>query len=121
MERQLNQAEEAKYVKGVVTLSKISVCKLPKMDVFNKTDPYGVFSLGDSTKQTTVAEETLDYDYLNETYEIIYDPLKMNGNREMNVSVYDYDSFRKKEVDIEVWDYDTAGFDDQIGIASFDV
>jgi hypothetical protein len=76
MERKKKEAEDDKYIKGVVTLSKISVRKLPKMDVFNKTDPYVVFSLGDSTKQTTVAEETLDYDYLNETYEIIYDPLK---------------------------------------------
>jgi hypothetical protein len=44
------------------------------MDIIGKTDPYVVFTLGDSSKQTTVAKKALDYDYLNETYEIIYDP-----------------------------------------------
>ncbi|KAA6363443.1 MAG: hypothetical protein EZS28_041030 [Streblomastix strix] len=92
LERNKKVADDGKNINGVVILSKIGVRKLPKMDVIGKIDPYVVFALGDSTKQTTVAKETHDYDYLNETYEIIYDPLKMQGNREMNVSVYDYDS-----------------------------
>ncbi|KAA6319561.1 MAG: hypothetical protein EZS28_054797 [Streblomastix strix] len=85
-------------MKGVVILSNISVRNLPKMDLIGKTDPYVVFSLGDSTKQTSIAKEALDYDYLNETYEINYDPLKMQGNREMNVSVYDYDRISSNDI-----------------------
>ncbi|KAA6370954.1 MAG: hypothetical protein EZS28_033519, partial [Streblomastix strix] len=100
------EAEDAKYVKGVVKFSNISVRNIPKMDLVGKTDPYVVFKLGDESKQTTVAKEQLDYDYLNETYEIIYDPSKNQLNREVEVSV---------------WDYDSVGSNDLVGSVNVDI
>ncbi|KAA6330421.1 MAG: hypothetical protein EZS28_053503 [Streblomastix strix] len=105
-ERIRKVTEDAKYVKGYVTFSHIAVRNLKKMDVIGKTDPYVVFKLGDESKQTTIAKEQLDYDYMNETYEIIYDPLKSKLNREVEVSV---------------WDYDSIGSNDLVGSVNVDV
>jgi Ca2+-dependent lipid-binding protein len=55
-------------VKGIVKVNNISVRNLPKMDIVGKTDPYVVMRLGDEEKQTSVAHETLNYDYKNEEY-----------------------------------------------------
>ncbi|KAA6356066.1 MAG: hypothetical protein EZS28_048407 [Streblomastix strix] len=98
--------ENLKYVNGVVKFSKISVRNLKAMDFGGKSDPFVIFKAGDEEKKTSTARNTLDYDYMNEEYELIYNPLKMQG---------------KKEVDIEVWDYDTVGDNDLIGIANVDV
>ncbi|KAA6364846.1 MAG: hypothetical protein EZS28_039626 [Streblomastix strix] len=97
---------EAKYVKGFVKFSDIAIHDLPQMDLVGKIDPYVVFKLGDLQKQTSVAKETLNYDYKNEEYEVVYDPAQMQG---------------KRNVDVEVWDYDTVGNNDLIGTASVDV
>jgi hypothetical protein len=59
------------------------------MDVFSKNDPFVTFKAGESTKQTTVAKNTLNYDYLNESYEVVYDPSVMQGKHEIEVEVYD--------------------------------
>jgi hypothetical protein len=59
------------------------------MDIFSKTDPFVVFRAGEESQQTTVAKSALDYDYLNEEYELIYDPTKMSGKHEIAVEVYD--------------------------------
>ncbi|KAA6360779.1 MAG: hypothetical protein EZS28_043694 [Streblomastix strix] len=105
-ERKLKEAEDKKYPKGVVKFSNIAVRNLKKMDLVGKTDPYVVFKLGDLQKQTSVAKETLNYDYKNEEYEVVYDPAQMQG---------------KRNVDVEVWDYDSVGNNDLIGTASVDV
>ncbi|KAA6384986.1 MAG: hypothetical protein EZS28_019488 [Streblomastix strix] len=97
--------EESRYVNGVVKFSNISVHNLKKMDAFGKSDPFVVFRAGDEEQKTTTAKNTLDYDYTNEEYDLIYNPLKMQG---------------KKEVEVEVWDYDSVGSNDLIGTVSVD-
>ncbi|KAA6390370.1 MAG: hypothetical protein EZS28_014106, partial [Streblomastix strix] len=94
------------YVNGILKFSKISVHGLKKMDTFGKSDPYVVFVLGDEKKQTTTANKTYDYDYVNEEYELVYNPLKMQG---------------KKEVEVEVYDYDKVGDNEIIGAISVDI
>ncbi|KAA6361321.1 MAG: hypothetical protein EZS28_043152 [Streblomastix strix] len=106
LERKKKEALDSKYIKGFVKFNNISVRNLPNTDVIGKPDPYVLIRMGMDEKQTSVAHNVNDYDYLNEKYEMEYDPVKMKG---------------KKEVDIEVWDYDTAGFDDLVGSASVDV
>ncbi|KAA6365239.1 MAG: hypothetical protein EZS28_039234, partial [Streblomastix strix] len=110
------EAEDAKYVKGVVKFSNISVRNIPKMDLVGKTDPYVVFKLGDESKQTTVAKEQLDYDYMNETYEIIYDPLKNQLIREVEVSVWDYDSIGSNDL---IGSVNVDNIDQKLGKVSF--
>ncbi|KAA6396311.1 MAG: hypothetical protein EZS28_008160, partial [Streblomastix strix] len=105
-ERINNIEYDNRYVKGVVFFSNIAVRNLPKMDVTGKQDPYVLIRMGLDEKQTSVAHNVSNYDYQNERYEMEYDPVKMKG---------------KKEVDIEVWDYDTAGFDDLMGTAKVDI
>ncbi|KAA6398884.1 MAG: hypothetical protein EZS28_005593 [Streblomastix strix] len=99
------EQEESRYVNGVVKFSNISVRNLKKMDAFGKSDPFVVFRAGDEEQKTTTAKNTLDYDYTNEEYDLIYNPLKMQG---------------KKEVEVEVWDYDSVGSNDLIGTVSVD-
>ncbi|KAA6340408.1 MAG: hypothetical protein EZS28_052535 [Streblomastix strix] len=74
------------------------------MDAFGKSDPFVVFRAGDEEQKTTTAKNTLDYDYTNEEYDLIYNPLKMQG---------------KKEVEVEVWDYNKIGKNDLIGTVNF--
>ncbi|KAA6350668.1 MAG: hypothetical protein EZS28_051880, partial [Streblomastix strix] len=106
-EERRKQAElDAKYVKGTIKISKIQVQSLKAMDFNGKSDPYVIFRVDKQEKKTTVAKKTLNYDYKNETYEIAYDPLVQKG---------------KKEVEVEVWDYDSITGDDLIGIATVDV
>ncbi|KAA6331670.1 MAG: hypothetical protein EZS28_053361, partial [Streblomastix strix] len=102
LERKRKEALDSKYIKGFVKINNISVRNLPNTDVIGKPDPYVLIRMGMDEKQTSVAHNVNDYEYLNEKYEMEYDPVKMKG---------------KKEVDIEVWDYDTAGFDDLVGSA----
>ncbi|KAA6381426.1 MAG: hypothetical protein EZS28_023046 [Streblomastix strix] len=104
--RKNKEADLAQYVKGNIKLSHISVRNLPKMDIGGKADPFVVFRMGDEEKKTTTAKNTLNYDYINESYELIYDPQIMN---------------LKKEIDVEVFDYDSIGINDLIGIASIDI
>ncbi|KAA6355142.1 MAG: hypothetical protein EZS28_049331 [Streblomastix strix] len=87
-----------KYVKGVVKFSNISVRNIPKMDLIGKSDPYVVFEIGTDSQQTTVAKESLDYDYLNEEYQIAIDPQSKVSNGQVSVSVFDYDSFSKNDL-----------------------
>ncbi|KAA6377782.1 MAG: hypothetical protein EZS28_026691 [Streblomastix strix] len=103
---QEKEDQESKYVKGVVQISNISVRDLPQMDLVGKTDPYVLFKMGIQEKQTSVAKETLNYDYKDEQFDMLYDKTIMQG---------------KKEVEVEVWDYDSVGKNDLIGIASFDI
>ncbi|KAA6357089.1 MAG: hypothetical protein EZS28_047384, partial [Streblomastix strix] len=74
------------------------------MDIGGKADPFVVFRIGDKEKKTTTAKNTLNYDYINETYEIAYDPAVT----------------QEKKVDIEVFDYDSITNNDLIGIANMD-
>ncbi|KAA6388477.1 MAG: hypothetical protein EZS28_015997, partial [Streblomastix strix] len=87
-------------------ISQMHFRNLPNTDVIGKTDPYVLIRMGMDEKQTSFALNCNDYDYLNEKYEMEYDPVKIKG---------------KKEVDIEVWDYDLEGYDDLIGNASVDI
>ncbi|KAA6402209.1 MAG: hypothetical protein EZS28_002261, partial [Streblomastix strix] len=93
-----------KYVEGVVTFSNIQVRNIKKMDLVGQPDPYVIFKLGDDQKKTPVAKNKKDHDYLNESYDLNYDPASISG-----------------KVVIQVWDYDTFGKDDLIGVASVDV
>ncbi|KAA6333438.1 MAG: hypothetical protein EZS28_053172, partial [Streblomastix strix] len=70
--RKQKERQDASYIKGVVKFKNISVRNLKKMDIFSKTDPFVVFKAGEESQQTTVAKSALDYDYLNEEYELIY-------------------------------------------------
>ncbi|KAA6352838.1 MAG: hypothetical protein EZS28_051635, partial [Streblomastix strix] len=70
--RKQKEAIDSQYIKGVVQFKNISVRNLKKMDIFSKTDPFVVFKAGEESQQTTVAKSALDYDYLNEEYELIY-------------------------------------------------
>ncbi|KAA6336035.1 MAG: hypothetical protein EZS28_052910, partial [Streblomastix strix] len=71
------------------------------MDFMGKCDPYVVFKLGaDESKQTSVAHNTSNYDYIGEQFELLYIPNKMK---------------ERKEIDIEVWDYDRIASNDLIG------
>ncbi|KAA6398017.1 MAG: hypothetical protein EZS28_006457 [Streblomastix strix] len=62
--------------------------------------------MGMDEKQTSNGNNSVEYSFEDEQYELNYDPIKMKG---------------KKEVDIEVWKYDIVGFDDLIGSASVDI
>ncbi|KAA6381425.1 MAG: hypothetical protein EZS28_023045, partial [Streblomastix strix] len=105
-EKKKKEVDDAKYVKGVVKFSNISVRNLPKMDIGGKADPFVLFRMGDSEKQTSIVKSVLNYDYIDEEYEVIYDPSKMKG---------------QGIVDVEVYDYDTIGGNDIIGINSVDI
>ncbi|KAA6401147.1 MAG: hypothetical protein EZS28_003323 [Streblomastix strix] len=96
----------SKYVKGYIEFSHIGVYDLPKMDLIGKSDPYVLFQIGFDQQQTSIAKNTLSYEYKNEVYVMEYDPAKLKGQR---------------EVDIEVWDYDSIGGNDFIGTVSVDV
>ncbi|KAA6402916.1 MAG: hypothetical protein EZS28_001557 [Streblomastix strix] len=92
---------DSKYIKGVVKIRNVKVRDLPEMDFMDKFDPYVVFKLGaDESKQTSVAHNTQNYDYIGEQFELLYIPNKMK---------------ERKEIDIEVWDYDRIGSNDLIG------
>ncbi|KAA6340420.1 MAG: hypothetical protein EZS28_052533, partial [Streblomastix strix] len=92
---------DSKYIKGVVKIRNVKVRDLPEMDFMGKCDPYVVFKLGaDESKQTSVAHNTQNYDYTGEQFELLYIPNKMK---------------ERKEIDIEVWDYDRIGSNDLIG------
>ncbi|KAA6371203.1 MAG: hypothetical protein EZS28_033270, partial [Streblomastix strix] len=68
------------------------------MDIFSKTDPFVVFQAEDDWVQTTVAKSTLNHEYLNEEYDLVYDPTKMDGKHEIDVEVYDQDSVTKNDL-----------------------
>ncbi|KAA6353464.1 MAG: hypothetical protein EZS28_051009, partial [Streblomastix strix] len=84
-ERVRKEALDAQYIKGYVQLRNISVRNLKKMDLIGKNDPFVVFRAGEESKQTTVAKSTQNYDYLNEEYELLYDPSVMQGKHEIEV------------------------------------
>ncbi|KAA6371215.1 MAG: hypothetical protein EZS28_033258, partial [Streblomastix strix] len=69
------EEEDLGYVNGVVKFKNISVRNLKKMDSFGKSDPFVTFKAGDEEQKTTTAKNTLDYDYTNEEYDLIYNPL----------------------------------------------
>ncbi|KAA6396338.1 MAG: putative serine/threonine protein kinase [Streblomastix strix] len=89
---------EPKYVKGVVKFKNISVRIIPQMYIYGKADPYVVFEIGEKRQRTTVGKESLDYDYLNEEYEIAIDPQSKSENRQVKVSVYDKDTISRDEI-----------------------
>ncbi|KAA6361071.1 MAG: hypothetical protein EZS28_043403 [Streblomastix strix] len=102
--RMMNKEFTDKYVKGVVTFSNIQVRNIKKMDFIGQPDPYVKFKLGGAQKKTSVAKDQKDHDYLNESYDLNYDPASISG-----------------KVLIQVWDFDTFGKDDLIGVAVVDV
>ncbi|KAA6396709.1 MAG: hypothetical protein EZS28_007762 [Streblomastix strix] len=61
------------------------------MDLLEKSDLCIVFKAGDEEKHTTTAKNTLDYDYTNEEYDLIYNPLMIQNKKDVEVEVYDYD------------------------------
>ncbi|KAA6404067.1 MAG: hypothetical protein EZS28_000398 [Streblomastix strix] len=100
------EEEDLGYVNGIIKIKNISVRNLKKMDLLGKSDPYVVFKAGDEEKHTTTVRNKLDYDYVNEEYDLIYNPLKMQG---------------KKEVEVEVYDYDVMTNNDMIGAVNVDI
>ncbi|KAA6353739.1 MAG: hypothetical protein EZS28_050734, partial [Streblomastix strix] len=98
LKRKEKEALDAQYIKGVVQFKNISVSNLKKMDVFSKNDPFVLFKAGESTQQTTTAKNILNYQYLNESYEVVYDPAVMQGKHEIEVEVYDQDSLTKNDL-----------------------
>ncbi|KAA6370089.1 MAG: hypothetical protein EZS28_034384, partial [Streblomastix strix] len=90
-ERLKEEEEKAKYVRGVVKFSHIAVRDLPKKDIIGSADPFVLIRMGEDEKQTSVAHNTVNYDYQNEQYEFIYEPTKMKGNGKVHFEVYDYD------------------------------
>ncbi|KAA6377781.1 MAG: hypothetical protein EZS28_026690, partial [Streblomastix strix] len=98
--------DEARYVEGVVRIQNIQVRNLAKTDTVGRSDPFVLFRLGDHQRKTSIAEDTNDYDYVNEIYDLYYDPIRMS---------------RKGKMLIQVWDYDTLGKNDIVGIASVDI
>ncbi|KAA6367511.1 MAG: hypothetical protein EZS28_036962, partial [Streblomastix strix] len=102
-----DEEEDLGYVNGVVKIKNISVRNLKKMDWwgFGKSDPYVIFKAGDEQQKTTTAMNSLSYDYKDEEYDLIYNPLKMQG---------------KKDIEVEVWDYDALSAHDIIGSVNVD-
>lgn len=43
------------------------------MDIGGKADPYVVFSLGPFKKETSIARNTLSYDYKDEQLDVVYE------------------------------------------------
>lgn len=74
------------------------------MDIGNKSDPFVQFQLGYDSKKTSIAKNQVFYDFLGEEYELEFDPAQ-----------------GRKEVDVEVYDYDSVGSNDFIGSVSVDV
>ncbi|KAA6377783.1 MAG: hypothetical protein EZS28_026692 [Streblomastix strix] len=105
-EQQKQAAEDAKYVKGIVNISSIAVRDLIYSEPGYKADPFVVFKSADQKKQTTIAKETMNYEYKDEYIDLIYDPTKTK---------------EKREVEIEVWDCDISGSNNLIGTASVDI
>ncbi|KAA6353667.1 MAG: hypothetical protein EZS28_050806 [Streblomastix strix] len=105
-QRKIKEKQAEMFSKGYLKFSNISVRDLKKMDTIGKTDPYVVFQLGELQKQTTVAKNTLSYDYKNEEIEL------------------EYNSYLNQwtgKADVQVWDYDTLGKNDLIGSVVVDV
>ncbi|KAA6394041.1 MAG: hypothetical protein EZS28_010434 [Streblomastix strix] len=82
----------------------------PKKDAFEKSDPLITFKAGDEEQKTTTTMNTLDYDYMNEEYDLIYNPLKIQGNKEV-----------EEEVEVEIQYYNKVGKNDIIGVVNIDV
>ncbi|KAA6382387.1 MAG: hypothetical protein EZS28_022085, partial [Streblomastix strix] len=57
------------------------------MDVTGKQDPYVLIRMGMDEKQTSVGHNVSNYDYQNEKYELIYDPIRMKGKKEVDIEV----------------------------------
>ncbi|KAA6401907.1 MAG: hypothetical protein EZS28_002564 [Streblomastix strix] len=72
------------------------------MDSFGKSDPFVVFQDGNEEQKIITAKRTLDYDYVNEEYDLIYNPLKIQGNKEVEVEVEILPS-KNKETQIELF------------------
>ncbi|KAA6367050.1 MAG: hypothetical protein EZS28_037423, partial [Streblomastix strix] len=100
------QYEDTDILKCIVRFSNISVQDLPKKDIVGMCDPYVIFRIGDEEKQTSVANNSSNYEYINESIDLEYDPVLMGGNEKVN---------------IEVWDHDRIGKDDLIGVTSVDI
>ncbi|KAA6381387.1 MAG: hypothetical protein EZS28_023088, partial [Streblomastix strix] len=78
------------YVKGIVQISEIGVRGLPEIDSGNKLYAYIDFSLRMGGKQTSVAKKTINYDYEDEQYQLLYDPAKIKGKGELEIEVWNY-------------------------------
>lgn len=65
-----------------------------------------MFKLGNINRQTSVGRNVYTYEYKTEQYEIPYDPVLMNWNG---------------KVDIEVYDYESAGNNRMVGTATVEV
>ncbi|KAA6388979.1 MAG: hypothetical protein EZS28_015494 [Streblomastix strix] len=97
-EEEEEEEEDLGYVNGIIKIKNISVRNLKKMDLLGKSDPYVVFKAGDEEKHTTTVRNKLDYDYVNEEYDLIYNPLKMQGKKDIEVEVYDYDVMTNNDI-----------------------
>ncbi|KAA6384985.1 MAG: hypothetical protein EZS28_019487 [Streblomastix strix] len=91
------EIEDEKYVKGVVRFSNISVREIKKSDLIGKPDPYVIFKYGKESKKTSIGKNTTNYDYQDEEYELEFDPTKTEGKHDIDIEVYDYDSFSKDD------------------------
>ncbi|KAA6363357.1 MAG: hypothetical protein EZS28_041116, partial [Streblomastix strix] len=101
------EEQDAKYVKGNVKLSNISVNNLPNTNATNKNvDPFVVFQIGEEWKETTIAKNSQNYFYQHEEYDIRYDPARVKGTKDLFVQVFDYDEITGNDL---------------IGIASVDI
>ncbi|KAA6374518.1 MAG: hypothetical protein EZS28_029955, partial [Streblomastix strix] len=98
--------KEEKYGKGVVKFTSISVRDLPKMTRSGVSNPVVRFKLADYSKMTTVGKNSFNYVYNNEKFDLVYDPAQMQG---------------QKEVDVEVWEYISDNDSHLIGVASVDI
>ncbi|KAA6385012.1 MAG: hypothetical protein EZS28_019461, partial [Streblomastix strix] len=94
--RKKNQSDGAKP--GRIEVNIIGVKDVTAMDSNGKSDPFIVVKFAGQEKKTKKVKDTLNAEY-NEKFEFLFDP----------------ETTEEREIQLELWDYDTIGDDDQIG------